>query len=309
MRRILFLSSFVLIASMAYAQDDDLYFTPSKKSIKSKVTQITEPEELPSTYYCGSDRDVDEYNRRGNLKSYYQKIGTDSLGNDIIEFHVGDGSYPEVGDTSYVYPGSAQYDETEDDAFVYSRLMGRFDGFYGWYDPFFSNYWYGPYWRSYYGWYNPYYYYGWYDPWIYSCWYGWGWSYPYHYYGWAGWYPGHYYGGRRGFSGTHNHTAGAFNGGRTASFYGKRNNETASVIKRDGSFSNRRNNNTTTNMNRQRRAEYGGQRNTYNTRQYSPSQSHSSFGSGSFGGSRGGFSGGSRGGSMGGGGGRFGGRR
>lgn len=296
------------MAAGSFAQDDDLYFVPSKKEVKSHVENIREPNE-PPTYYCGSNRDVDEYNRRGKLKSYYQKIGTDTLGNDIIEFHAGDGTYPEVADTSAVYPGSVQYYDDDADDYAYSRQMGHFDGFYGWYDPFFSSYWHGPYWRSWYGWYDPWYYGGWYDPWIYSSWYGWGWSYPYHYYGWAGWYPTHYYGRPTGFSGTRNHTAGTLNGGRTASFYGKRSGETASGIKRDGSFSNRRSTSSTTNTSRQRRAEYDGQRNTYSTRQYTPSQSHSSFSSGSFGGSRGGFGGGSRGGSMGGGGGRFGGRR
>lgn len=314
MKRILFLSCFVAMTSMSFAQDDDLYFTPTKKAIKSRVTQIEQPEEQPA-YYCGSDRDVDEYNRRGKLKSYYQKIGTDTLGNDIIEFHAGDGTYPEVTDTSYVYPGSAQYDDYEADDFACSRRMGRFDDFYGWYDPFFSSYWYGPYWRSYYGWYSPWYYGGWYDPWYYDSWYGWDWSHPYHYYGWAGWYPTHYYGRPAGFRGTRNHTAGTFDGGRTASFGGRRTTTGASGIKRDASFSNRRSSNVNTNSNRQRRAEFGGQRDNYSTRQYSPSRSNSSFGNSSFGGSRGSFGGGgssfgggSRGGSMGGGA-RFGGRR
>ena len=88
---------FVLIGAMPLfmmAQDDDLYFTPSK----NKAAKESSRKETP-TYYVGSTRDVDEYNRHGRFRSSYQKVGTDSLGNDIIEFHVGDGIYP---DTSYV---------------------------------------------------------------------------------------------------------------------------------------------------------------------------------------------------------------
>lgn len=315
MRRFLFLSCFMLMAAGAQAQDDDLYFTPSKKSLKSSVAKIEKSDEQPA-YYCGSDRDVDEYNRRGKLRSYYQKIGTDTLGNDIIEFHAGDGSYPELADTALVYPGSAQYDDTDEESFACSRRMGRFDDFYGWWDPYYSHYWWSPYWRSYYGWYSPWYYGGWYSPWYYDSWYAWDWYYPYHY-GWAGWWPAPYYGGHgRGFSGTRNHSAGALNGGRTAAFGGRR--TTSGDFARggrDGSLGNRRSTSRSSesyNNNTQRRATFGRERggSSMSNRSFTPSPSQSSFGGGSrssFGG--GSFGGGSRGGSMGGGGGRFGGRR
>ena len=304
----------MLAAAGAFAQDDDLYFTPSKKPLKSSVAQIEKNQEKPA-YYCGSDRDVDEYNRHGKLRSYYQKIGTDTLGNDIIEFHTGDGSYPEVADTSYVYPGSAQYDDSDDESFACSRRMGRFDDFYGWWDPYYSHYWWSPYWRSYYGWYSPWYYGGWYSPWYYDSWYAWGWDYPY-YYGWAGWWPAHYYGGRpSGFSGTRNHSAGAFGGGRAAAFGGRRTSVADSNrSSREGSFSNRRSANSRSDSynNSQRRATFGGDRSgsNFNSRQTYPSQQQSGFGGSSRGSFSGGgsFGGGSRGGGMSGGG-RFGGRR
>ena len=89
----------------AAAQDDDLYFTP-KKGAETEVQMPLKSRVDAPTYYSGSNRDVDEYNRRGKLKSYYQKIGTDSLGNDIIEFRRGNGVYGEPSDTSVVYPGS-----------------------------------------------------------------------------------------------------------------------------------------------------------------------------------------------------------
>ena len=177
-----------------YAQDD-MYFTPSKTKEKSKV--VTVEQEQP-TYYSGINQDVDEYNRR-RLHSSYQFVGTDSLGNDVIDFTQGSG-YPK--DTVYVL-------QDDDDDFAYSRRMGRFDGFYGWYDPYFYGYWGGPWRSSYWGWYDPWYW-GYYDPWYYSSWYGyygWGWPYRYRYYDYA-WYPTYRYGGGRHgrpVTGTRNH--------------------------------------------------------------------------------------------------------
>jgi hypothetical protein len=183
---LLVLASAMPLASMA--QDDDVYFTPRSKAPK-EVKKAEKP-----TYYSGSNRDVDEYNRRGQLNSWYQKIGSDSLGNDIITFQGGPGVYPDsvYGDTAYVYPGSARF--SNDDDYTYTRRMSRWDGYY---DPwFYSNYYYGP-WR--YGWYDPWYdpwyygYAGWYDPWFYGYggwydpwYYGYRWGYPY-YGGWYGW--------------------------------------------------------------------------------------------------------------------------
>lgn len=180
---------------MMMAQDD-LYFTP-KKSVK-KATSYVEPiDDNTPTYYIGSDRSDEEYNRLGEYGSHYELVGTDSLGNDIIEFHPGKG-YEEQSE-------EYQYDEESD--YEYSRKMSRFDDFYYAYDPWlYGRYGFGPYWRWgylwdfydpwYTGWYDPWYYgyrygyYGWYSPWYYS------WRYPYYYwnYGYYGWgYP--YYGG------------------------------------------------------------------------------------------------------------------
>ena len=193
--RFLFLS--VLMGAMPLtmaAQDDDLYFTPKKSSKDAPVKIDRDVYDRPA-YYCGSPRNVDEYNRRGKLKSYYQKIGTDSLGNDVIEFHEGDGTYgtADLDSTITIYPGSERYYD-EDSDFAYSRRMGRFDDFY--WDPAFYGYYGSPYWRGYYGWYDP-----WYDPWYgpyYTGWYG-RWHNPwfYGYYGWGS--P--YYGGGGGWYG------------------------------------------------------------------------------------------------------------
>ena len=192
---------FVLAGAMPLsmmAQDDDLYFTPSKKAAKTSSSVENKP-----AYYAGSNRDVDEYNRRGKFRSTYQKIGVDSLGNDIIEFQAGTGIYPDSTyvDTMWVSP-KQKYQDDED--YAYSRRMSRWDGYYGWYDPWFYGHWgYRPW--GYWGWYDPWYYsyYGWYDPWYYGYYgypwyYGWGpydpWYYGYYGYGWGGYPGGTYYG-------------------------------------------------------------------------------------------------------------------
>lgn len=157
----------------ALAQDDDLYFTPSKAAPTTN--------EAPA-YYCGSKRSVDDYNRYG-IRSMYQKIGRDSLGNNMVRFRPGYGVLP---DTTYVdtaYIGRA----LGDNDYTYTRRMSRWDGFY---DPWFYGY-YGPWRWGYAGYYSPWYYYnGWYDPWYYD--YA-GWYDPW-YYGYAGWYDPWYYG-------------------------------------------------------------------------------------------------------------------
>ena len=143
------------------AQDDDMYFVPSKKSSVSTTTVRSSVRPAP-TFYSGSNRSVDEYNRRGG--SYYQVVSNDSVGNDIISFN------GELG----VYPDSAA---TED--FALTREMSRWDGYepdpnayaegyrdgrrdswslYTWHSPWFYS--------SYYPWYDSYWY--WRDPWYYG---------------------------------------------------------------------------------------------------------------------------------------------
>ena len=169
-----------LVPLSMFAQDDDMYFVPKKadKEAQRAARSYTPP--APK----GLDMTVDEYNRR-HMSSSYEVIGTDSLGNDIIEFSAGDGTYPKV-DTVFVY----KYDDSDD--FRYSSRLGIFDSFYGWYDPFFFGY-RSAYWGGLYPYYSPWYISRWYDPW-YLGWYGWyDWYDPWFYYSWS-WYPGYYYG-------------------------------------------------------------------------------------------------------------------
>lgn len=163
------------------AQDDDLYFVP-KKNVAVEVS--TDRYGMPKdTYYSGSDRSVDEYNRR--LKSQVEPL--DSMSNDTTA----------LGDDYKLTKQMSRFDDyrlADNAAFWAGYEAGRRDwgwhspwyysrmGWYGsWYDPWYSP-WYYSSWR--WGWYDPWYYgyAGWYDPWYYGWGYGWGWGYPYYHY-------------------------------------------------------------------------------------------------------------------------------
>ncbi|MBQ8712818.1 MAG: hypothetical protein IJ551_08405 [Prevotella sp.] len=187
------------------AQDDDMYFVPTKKNVAKEAASYGVPR---TTYYSGSNRSVDEYNRRGG-SSYYQVLPGDTTGmgqNDIISFN------GEVG----VYPDSAQAED-----FALTRQMARYDGYepdvayregyrdgrrdsWGWHSPWFYSSYY-PWYDSYWYWNDPWYYghygyYGWYDPWYDPWYYGYGWHRPYGWYGgYYGYYHPYYYGGGGGY--------------------------------------------------------------------------------------------------------------
>lgn len=212
----MYLLAVLMAAAMPFtsmAQDDDLYFNPKKEAkekaerkaalLREYKAQQARRDSIYALYWSGSNRNVDEYNRGGRFLSHYEKVGTDSLGNDIIQFHVGKGVAPDsIYDDAYF----AQKYINEEEDFGNTRRMSRWDGYY---DPWFYGYYgYGPYyWRSrMWGWHNPWrygYYTGWYDPWFdpwydpwyygYAGWYG-GWYDPW-YYGWGGWYGPWYWGG------------------------------------------------------------------------------------------------------------------
>ena len=190
MKKLILLSVIAVCWPLGLFAQDDIYFVPTREMEEQTAREYGMPRD---TYYIGSTRSIDDYNR---LRSSY--VVLDSLANDSIDFDAIVGVYP---DSVYL---------SEPDDYRYTRRMNRFDG----YEPS-SEYWAGYYagrnsWHSpwYYGWYNyPWYnsYYSWYDPWYdpyyyggwYSPWYG---SY-YGYYGWrnawyGGWYGGWYGPGR-----------------------------------------------------------------------------------------------------------------
>ena len=300
------------------AQDDDLYFVPKKKSVE----KVTDNYGIPANvYYVGSDRSIDEYNRR--TKSYYEVIGADSTLNDTISFSAEKGIYPDsISDEDFkLTKEMSRFDDyrlSDYDAFWAGYNAGRYDwawhspwyySRYGWYDPWYYSRWawYDP-WYYGYGWYNPWYYgYGWYDPWYY----GYGWYSP-GYYAWYG--SGRV--GRR-----YVNTIGAGTIRRDGMTHANYRRAGSSGHYANGSRSNELRNRTVNGTNRTGRVNrstasrsYENSRTTYNNNPGNFSGSRSNGGS-SFGGSRsggfsgGGFSSGSRSGGGGGGGSRMGGRR
>jgi len=218
---------FGLLPLSMVAQTDDLYFVPKKK-VKKATVENNYPEQ--ETYYSGSNRTVEEYNR---LESKYEVLDGDSTNSDIINFSAEKG----------VYPDSMKLDSLNSEDFELTRKLQRFDDYdiannaafwagyekgrydYMWHSPWYYRT-YGWYYSGWYGWYDPWYdpwfdpwYYGWYSPWRYR------WYSPY-YYGYYGWhYPRYYYyvgvGGRyyayNGITGTQHHGRVSFRGSRGVS--------------------------------------------------------------------------------------------
>ena len=321
MKKHFFLLAFAgAFALQSLAQSDDMYFSPSK----SKAKEL--PQEAPA-YYVGSNRNVDEYNRRGHFGSSYQPIGTDSLGNDVFTFQKGTGVYPDSSYVDTVFYNGGNSDWGYDD-FPYTRRLSRWYGYYDpwlyscwgtgmwgfydpWYDPWFDPWYYG----SYVGWYNPWFYgyRGWGWP-YYGGWYGWAWNYPY----WGGGHIRFDGGNPRGLTGNRTWSYGGSNGagtmpGRFTRTYGNQGNGGAR-----GSYTPRSNGNRTFGS----RINNGTYQNNSQNRTYIPNRPTTNFGNStrstsSFGGSMGGgnFGGGHAGGGFGGGhvggggGGHFGGGR
>lgn len=265
---------------------DDMYFVPTKENVAKSANEYGMPRD---TYYSGSSRSVDEYNRRG---SYVQPI--DSAGNDIVDFDATAGVYPDSGAVGQ-------------DDYAYTRRMSRFDD-YEWSDPYWAGYYAGR--SARWGWYDPWYYgswyYGFYDPWYY------GWHYDPWFVGWHGWHGpgwGHpiYVSHHSGPTGTFNHLNGT---GRRPLAGGASGNTFTNGISNRDRVRNSGIRNRTFNASERFGTSRNSNTSTNSVHNNTPSRTNSSIsGSGSFGGSRsgGGFGGGSRsgGGSRGG----FGGRR
>ena len=171
----------MVIPFTGMAQDDDMYFVPSKKQAQQEKSSYSSYSR--DAYYSGSNRDVDEYNRRGG--SYYEVYEADSVGNDIIDFSAEEGVYPDsVGDFALTRQMARWDGYTPADSYWQGYDDGRNDS-WGWHSPWYYSSFYPWYDRSWYwdSWYyDPWYYsswrYGWYDPWYYGHYgyYGWGWG-------------------------------------------------------------------------------------------------------------------------------------
>lgn len=173
----LYLFTFLPLSMLA--QDDDMYFVPTKENLAKEAKMYGMPQNV---YYSGSNRSVDDYNRRAQF-SY----PVDSTGNDIIDFSAVRG----------VYPDSAYSQPVENDDYALTRRMSRFDDYTpseAYWDGYRAGRWSSPWYNTWYSWYDPWYYDSWWywnDPFYYSSWYGW--RYPYYY---STWYSPRYYGYR-----------------------------------------------------------------------------------------------------------------
>ena len=178
MKKLLLISMLVGAMPLAMiAQDDDLYFM-SKKSKSTVVEEAHDYYGMPKdTYYAGSNRDVDEYNRR--FRSHVEQIG-DSSKVDVISFNGEKGVYPDsLHEDFRLTKKMARFDEYQLDSAYWAGYQTGRDTWWGWHSPWYYSSW---------GWYDP-----WYSPWYYSSW-SWGWYDPW-YYGYAGWYDPWYYRG------------------------------------------------------------------------------------------------------------------
>ena len=158
------------VSLSSLAQDDDMYFVPTKKNVARDRATYGIPAD---TYYSGSMRSVDEYNRR--WASSYEVLPVDT--GDIISFAGVEGVYPDsLGDFSLTQR-MTRFDGYEPSAAYWAGYSRGYSDSWGWHSPWYY---------SYYPWYDWYY-----DPWYYDSWYWGGW------YGWYGpwyspWYRGYY---------------------------------------------------------------------------------------------------------------------
>ena len=187
MKKLIMLLLLGVLPLSMMAQDDDMYFVPTKENKAKEAASYGMP---TKTYYSGSSRTDEEYNRR----AWSSVAPVDSAGNDIIEFSAVRG----------VYPDSA-YSEPVDNDYQLTRRMSRFDDYTpseAYWDGYRDGRWSSPwYWNSWYSWYDydpwywnsPWYYgryYSWYSPWYYGYYHPW-------YYGYPGYYGVRWYGGGR----------------------------------------------------------------------------------------------------------------
>ena len=289
MKKWILLAAICSLPLQLMAQDDDMYFVPTKENVAKEAENYGMPKK---TYYSGSNRSIDDYN--GRLSSTVTPI--DSTGQEV-----------ETEDYQYTRQLSRFDDYTPSQAYWEGYRDGRwlspwYYGRYGWYST-----WYDPWYIS---WYDP-----WYDPWYYGGYYSWsspwryGWysSYYYRPWGYYSWYRPYYryYGGRSYRPTAHQRFHANRNVTSTSAFgngFG-RNRSTGSFNNRsnNGTFGNRSTTSRTTTNNR----VFNGSRNSTG---FGSNNRSSSSSSGSFGTSRSSVGGGgSRGGSFGGGGGRSGG--
>lgn len=238
-KRAIFILTCLLSSGVMFGQgyyDDDIYYNASKAKAEKKAEQKKSAVSYESgdfeapvyQVYNNSNRDVDEYNRRGGV--YSDTLSNDTTANspDVFEYteRIERFDNPDIIKSSNDEALKELYYANDVNIYIGTpSTVVSFDVLDPWYSGWGYSSWawgYYPYRYGYYGWnswYSPYYspyYCGWYDPF-------WGpgyWNYPYHYphshYAWGGSRPATRYSGtgRRPFGGNPGATVATHNGGR-----------------------------------------------------------------------------------------------
>ena len=171
MKKLILLTILSSISLSMVAQDDDMYFVPTKANLAKEAKKYGMPQNV---YYSGSNRSVDDYNRRAMIGA-----PIDTTANDIIDLSAVRGVYPDSDSLA-----------TESEDYKLTRRMSRFDDYtpsVAYWEGYRDGRWSSPWYHSWYSWYDPWYYDSWWywnDPFYYSSWYGW--RYPYYYSTWYG---------------------------------------------------------------------------------------------------------------------------
>ena len=150
MKKWILLAAICSLPLQLMAQDDDMYFVPTKENVAKELEDYGMPR---NTYYSGSNRSIDDYN--GRLSSTVTPI--DSAGQEV-----------ETEDYQYTRQLSRFDDYSPSQAYWDGYRDGRWNspwyytGYYGYYSPWrygwYSSYYYRPW--GYYSWYTPIYYHG-----------------------------------------------------------------------------------------------------------------------------------------------------
>ncbi len=242
MKKLLLLTLGFGFLPISIQAQDDMYFVPKKS--KPVKTASSFERSTDNTYYSGSSRNVDDYNRRGNS---YDVLAEDST-NDVIDFDETVGIYPDSTQEDYrITKKMARWDDyTPSESYWDGYLDGRRDswGFRSWHSPWYYSSFYP--WYDY-TWYDPWYtgwgwHYGWYDPWYYGSWsWGWGSYYSWHYYHpwYYGWYGGVTHNWNRGYHGNYRSAAHGSGYYRGSSALGSRRTTTSSTGSRNYSVGSR----------------------------------------------------------------------
>lgn len=170
------------LSSPAWAQEDDMYFTPTrlkktKNASKEQVTrqiQVIYEDETPLQQSAvrsqpqSVTRDVDEYNRRSRSSLSSVTVDTLTFNEESQTYQL---SAQSLYDLGYTEGYSQGYSDADDFDFYYATRLARFHG----------GHYYSPWYWSHVSYiYNPWHW----DPWFYDPWYR-----PYYYGGWysVGW--------------------------------------------------------------------------------------------------------------------------